>query len=73
MARRGSPDRIYAAWRAAIRNTLNDTGMSLPDAERWLRAWEAEPATRGLPRDGDYWQTGAMWIAEARAAMRPGW
>jgi hypothetical protein len=47
--------------------------MSPTDAERWLRAWEAEAATRGLPRDGDYWQTGAMWIAEARAARRPGW
>jgi hypothetical protein len=70
MARRADPERIYAARRAAIRNTLTATGMPLPDAEAWLRAWELESARRGVPTTGDYWTVGSAWIAEQRAQRR---
>jgi hypothetical protein len=63
MARRADPQRIFQARRDAIRNTLTGSGMSLEDAERWCSAWEVEAASRGLPRDGAYWQVGAQWIA----------
>jgi hypothetical protein len=36
-------------------------------------AWQIEAASRGLPRDGDYWQLGQEWIAAEPAARRPGW
>jgi hypothetical protein len=45
--------------------------MSLETAERWCDAWEFEAATRGLPRDRDYWTAGEEWIAAERAARRP--
>jgi hypothetical protein len=70
MGRRGDPERIFVAWRAAIRNTLTDSGLSLPDAEGWLRAWEAEAQRLGLARSGDYWTLGSAWIAEQRAQRR---
>src|SRR5262245_16998398 len=35
-----------------------------------VRLPELEAATRGLARDGDYWQLGKQWIAEERAARR---
>jgi hypothetical protein len=73
MARRSDPERILQARRAAIRNTLTGSGMSLEDAERWCDAWGFEAAGRGLPKDGDYWTAGAAWIAAERAGRRPGW
>jgi hypothetical protein len=72
VARRADPERILQARRAAIRNTLTGSGMSLETAERWLDAWELEATGRELPRDADYWTTGAAWIAAERAARRPG-
>jgi hypothetical protein len=36
MARQADPQRIYEAWRIAVRNTLTDTGIPLEDAERWM-------------------------------------
>lgn len=47
--------------------------MALEDVERWLTAWELEAATRELPTSGDFWTVGGAWIAEQRAARRPGW
>lgn len=74
MARRADPERIFQARRAAIRNSLTGSGMSLDTAERWCDAWELEAAGRGLPRNADYWQEGARWIAAERAGSRqPGW
>jgi len=35
MARQADPQRIYEAWRIAVR-TLTDTGIPLEDAERWM-------------------------------------
>ena len=46
--------------------------MSVEDAERWCDAWEADTASRGLPRTGEYCQLGAVWIVTERAARRPG-
>ena len=68
MARRADPERIFQAWRAAVRNGLTDYGMSYEDAERWCDAWEVEAGGRGLPRDGAYWDVGEEWIAEERKA-----
>jgi hypothetical protein len=73
MARRSDPERIFQARRAAIRNTLTGSRMSLEDAERWCHAWEVEAAGPGLARDGDYWTAGAEWFAAERSARRPGW
>lgn len=73
MSRRADPERIYQARRAAVRNTLTGSGMDLETAERWCDAWELEAAGLGLPKDGEYWRAGAAWIAEERAARRPGW
>jgi hypothetical protein len=73
MARRADPERIHQARRAATRNGLTDYGMSVEDAERWCDAWEIEAASRGLPRNADYWTLGEAWIAEERRARRPGW
>ena len=73
MTRRADPQRIQETRRAAVRNNLVGSGMSLEAAERWCDAWELEAAGRGLPRDGTYWQTGEAWIVRDRAARRPGW
>jgi hypothetical protein len=73
MARRADPERIYQAGRAAIRNRLLSEGVSPERTEFWLTAWELEAATRELPTSGDFWTVGDAWIAEQRAARRPGW
>lgn len=73
MARRSDPERIFEARRAAVRYGLMDTGMDDATADRWCDAWEIEAAGLGLPRDAAYWQAGKAWIAEERAARRPGW
>ena len=73
MARRSDPERIFQAWRAAVRSGLMDTGMDEATANRWCDAWELEVAGRQLAKNGDYWTAGEAWIAEERAARRPGW
>jgi hypothetical protein len=70
VARRADPERIFIAWRIAVRNSLTGNGMSLEDAERWCDEWEVEAAMRDVPRDPDYWTVGSAWIAEHRAARR---
>jgi hypothetical protein len=72
VSRRSDPERIFQARRAAIRNTLTGSGMSLEDAERWCDAWVLEADGRGLPKDGANWRAGAEWIAAERASRRPG-
>ena len=73
MARRGDPERIFEAQRAGLRARLSGTGMRSETADRWLDAWVLEATGRGLVKDGAYWQAGWDWIAEERAARRPGW
>ena len=72
MARRSDPERIFQAWRAAVRHSLMDTGMDEATANRWCDAWELEPAGHGLVRDAAYWQGAYDSIAAERAARRPG-
>jgi hypothetical protein len=72
MSRRSTPERIFQVRRAAVRNTLTGSGMSLEAAERWSDAWILEATGRGVPRDAAYWQLGEEWIAAERAARRPG-
>jgi hypothetical protein len=74
MARRADPQRIDEARRAAFRNNLVGSGMSVETAERWCDAWEIEATGPGISRDEwGYWHAGEAWIAEERAARRPGW
>jgi hypothetical protein len=74
VSRRADPERIHQARRAAVRNGLTDYGMSVEDAERWCDAFELHAATEDLRReDSDYWTVRSAWIAEERAARRPGW
>ena len=72
MARRSDPERIFQAWRAAVRYSLMDTGMDEATANRWCDAGELEAAGRQLPKDGAYWTIGEEWIATERAARRLG-
>ena len=50
MARHADPERIFMAWRIAVRNSLTGSGMALEDAERWCDEWEVEAAMRDVPR-----------------------
>jgi hypothetical protein len=64
-------ERIFRAWRAAIRNRLlTITGMERDIAERWCDAWEAEATRQGLPRDSEYWDAGELWITGQCAARK---
>ena len=67
---RGHPEDVFQARRKAIRDGLTASGVSLELAEQWCDAWEVEAARRGLPRDRDYWLTGALWITERRSARK---
>jgi hypothetical protein len=70
MTRRADPERIHQARRIAIRNVIMQSrGLDPGVAERWCDAWEAEAAPRGLGRDGDYWESGKLWI-DAQCAAR---
>lgn len=68
MTRRPSPERIYEARRAAIESRLARSRALTPeDVERWLAAWEAEGALRGLDRrESGFWDLGAQWIEGQR-------
>ena len=68
MARHADPERIFRAWRIAVRNSLTGSGMALEDAERWCDEWEVEAAMRDVPRDRDYWTVGSA--LDRRAARR---
>jgi len=73
MPRRGDPERIFGAQRAGVRARLIDSDRMQPDtADRWLDAWAIEAATRDLPPDRSYWDAAYDWIAQERAARRPG-
>lgn len=65
-------DRVHAARRAAIRETLIGSGKDPAVAERWCDAWDAEAALRDVKRDGDYWDAGKLWIdTQCAAGKRP--
>ena len=51
---------------------LTGAGMTPEAADRWLDAWVLEATGGGLPQTGRYWNAGWDWIAEERAARRPG-
>ena len=66
MARRSSPDRIYAARRAAVLSRLTqERRLSEQRAEALVVAWEVEGDGRGLERmSADFWHEGTAWIFE---------
>ena len=66
MARRSSPDRIYAARRAAVLSRLTqERRLSEQRAESLVAAWEAEGDSRGLERmTAAFWEAGTTWMLE---------
>ena len=68
-----NPERLFEAQRAGVRARLTETGMQPETADRWLDALVLEATGLGLPKDGAYRHTGWDWIAQERAARRPGW
>ena len=66
MARRSSPDRIYAARRAAVLSRLTqERRLSAERAEALVGAWEAEGDARGPERmTAVFWEVGTAWIEE---------
>ena len=50
---------------------VSELGMPRDTAGRWVAAWEAEAAERGLPQtDPDFWPAGETWIAMRRTLQR---
>lgn len=81
MARRSTPDRIYAARRAAVLSRLTqERRLSEQRAEALVVAWEVEGHSRALERmTAGFWDDGTRWIFEqlgtrprGRAEPRPG-
>jgi hypothetical protein len=66
MSRRSTPERLEAAQREDTRQRLLGTGMLADRADELLAAWEAAPASQGLPRDGRYWQAAYDWVIARR-------
>jgi hypothetical protein len=65
------PEAIDHARRSGVRGRLITAGISVDEADAWLRSWEREAALRSLPRDGAaFWDQGYRWIRDERAAER---
>ena len=66
MVRQSSPDRIYAARRAAVLGRLTqERRLSEQRAEALVSAWEIEGDSRGLERmTAAFWHDGTAWIFE---------
>ena len=60
MSRRSSPERIYAARRAAVLSRLTqERRLSEQRAEALVAAWEVEGDSRGLERmSAAFWEAG---------------
>ena len=66
MVRRSSPDRIYAARRAAVLSRLTqERRLSAERAEALVVAWEVEGDLRGQDRmTARFWDDSTVWIEE---------
>ena len=66
MSRRSTPDRIYAARRAAVLSRLTqERRLSAERAEALVAAWEVEGDSRGLERmTAAFWDDGTAWMLE---------
>jgi hypothetical protein len=66
MVRRPDPENLYLAHRAGHVSRLISQGKLSPEkAERWITAWEAEAALRGLGRRSElFWRPAWEWISE---------
>ena len=66
MGRRSSPDRIYAARRAAVLSRLTqERRLSEERAEALVAAWEVEGDSRGFDRmTAAFWDDGTAWMLE---------
>jgi hypothetical protein len=64
--------RIWDAQRTGLRNRLRDQWRLSEDrADTLLAAWEAEAASRGLPRLADgYWSAAEIWLSSQGEARR---
>jgi hypothetical protein len=71
MSRRSTPERIFAARRAALKYGLMDYGMPLETSEAWCDAWQDEADRRGGDRrSSGYWDGAADWIAAQRMTRK---
>ena len=70
MSRRSTPDRIYAARRAAVLSRLvQERRLSDQRAEALVSAWEAEGDSSGLDRmTAGFWDDGMTWIEQQLGA-----
>jgi hypothetical protein len=67
ISRRSTPERIFTARRAAVRNVLATEGMAVETADAWCDAWQDEDERLGLDRaSSEYWTLGLAWIHEQR-------
>jgi hypothetical protein len=66
MARRSTPERIYAAHRGGIVRRLEAEALLPERAEALVTAWEFEAAKDGRERDGRWWDDAWHWMAERR-------
>lgn len=72
MAQRADPERLYIAHGMGLVGRLvSVTRINEHTAERWVTAWEAEAARRGLDRriGHQWWDPGWNWIADQRRGL----
>ena len=65
MSRRSTPDRIYAARRAATIARLVGDGQLRDRAEALVARWEAVAGER--PRDRVFWEAFEAWRVDSRS------
>jgi hypothetical protein len=72
MARRSDPELLYEAHRAGhLSRLVSQAKLSPEAADRWITAWEAKAALRGLDRRSElFWRPVWDWIAERRGVTR---
>ncbi len=67
MARRGDPERIYAAQRAGVVARMGHR-RGLERAEALVAEWETEAAWRGIGRGSrGFWSEAERWLADQAA------
>lgn len=60
--------RVETALRMLTRARLLSMRVPAYAVNRWIEAWEAEAARRGLEPSADSWEDGIRWIVEKVAA-----
>ena len=63
--------RLETALRMLTRARLVSMRVPAYAVGRWIEAWEAEAARRGLEASADSWEDGIRWIVAKVAAGEP--